>query len=451
MPSAQGQAYYLNFSKQTISVPNRTFYVEQVVDGRPGKPVTGTVYRGLQNQPAVVFFRQGLEPELTSLLRQQLPSRPADHPVVLCIRQFRVGEVLNGFTEQASADVAADVYIRLTDGYHFVSSVADHTSTRALESTAIHVPHLALLLNRCLMQLANVNWEKAAERPARTYAQLATDRPPAALRPAILSVAQPRAGVYYFFESFLANRPDTTVRLRLDTLRLQSVGWEGTALLRASAHDADGERVSTRDIWGFSDGRHLYLRQKYPSRGQNMYYQLVPQRDFYTFIGPAPLNVMAANQRALGYNVKPGGMTGKPAPNRQEDDTGQPVAYALDMRTGQTALFPPPGQPQRADSAFIYVYRPLGGLEEPQRILLADKEIGQLKPGQYVELACPHYGSPVRLSLGKVGGPTLLAVPNVATANYVKLVANSALSPWQLMPARQGEAEVDALERPRKP
>ena len=449
--AAHGQAYYLNMSNQTIDVPNRTFYVEQVLDGRPGKPVIGTAYHGLRNQQTVVLFRQGMESELTALLRQQLPSRPTDHSVVLCVRQFRVSEVVNGFTEQANADVAADVYAHLPDGYHYVRSVADHTSERALETTARHSPNLALLLNRCLMQLANVDWEKARQRPARSLAQLATDHPPVALRPAILTVARPRAGVYHSFESFLANRPDTTVRLRLDTVRVNAVGWEGTTLLRASAHHADGKRVAAREVWGFSDGSHVYLRQRHPPYGQSVYYPLARQHDFFTFIGPAPLNVAAMNQRALGHAVKPGGMTGKSAPNGSEDDSRQPVAYALDMRTGQTALLSIPGQSQRADTAFLYVYRPMGGPPEAQRLLLNDKEVGQLQPGQYLELACPHYGSPVRLSLGKVGGPTLMAVPNTAAANYVRLSANSALSPWQWMPTRQGEAEVDALEKQRKP
>ncbi|MBT2558039.1 hypothetical protein J7E24_09600 [Hymenobacter sp. ISL-91] len=100
-----------------------------------------------------VMFRQELETELTDFVRQQLPARPTDHAVVLCLRQLRVGEQLNGLTENASADMAADVYEHQPDGYHFVRSVAAHTAARALETTALHAKHMALLLQKCLEQL----------------------------------------------------------------------------------------------------------------------------------------------------------------------------------------------------------------------------------------------------------------------------------------------------------
>jgi hypothetical protein len=452
--TARAQVYYLTLKNQTIDVPNRTVYVEQVVDGRVGQPAIGTVYRGLQNQRATVLFQQGLEPELTALLRQQLPSRPTDHAVVLCIRQLRVGEVINGLSERASADLAADVYAHLPDGYHFVRSVADHTSDRALETTARHAPHLASLLSRCLMQLSETDWTQAGHHPARTLAQLPADRPPVALRPAILKVARPRPGIYHYFEEFLANRPDTTLQLQFDTLRQSADGWEGTTLLQAKARNANGERVPPREIWGFSDGRQTYLGQRHPRFMNSVYYPLVRQDDLYTFVAPAPLDVSALNQRALNQNygasIRAAGQTGKTALNGQEDTSRQPAAYALDMRTGQAALFPPLGQPQRPDTAFIYVYQPLNGHSEAQRLLMNDREVGQLQPGQYLELAWPHYGSPVRLTLGKAGGPTLLVVPSTSTPNYVKLVPGSALSPWQWMPVRLGEAEVDALDKLRR-
>ncbi|WP_046243285.1 hypothetical protein [Hymenobacter terrenus] len=440
-----GKPYYLDLSKQRLNVPDRNVYVEQVVDGRLGQPTIGIVHRGLQNQQVPMLFQQGLVPELTAFLQQKLPQRTNNHSVALCVRQLRVNETLSGFSELASADLAADVYLHLSDGYHFVHSVAAHVDDRALETTLLHAPHVALLLQNCLLQLTNANWELPLRRPARTLAQLATDRPPTPSRPAVLRAAAPRRGAYYSFEQFLTNRPDTTARVRPDTLRSNTLGWEGTLVLHARVRTADGARVPTRKIWGFSDGRQAYVRQR------NTYRPLTRQGDFYTFVGSAPLDIAAANQRAWGYGVRRGGAAGAPITgypfDGPEDNTGQPMVFSLDTRTGQVAPYPPLGQPQQADTAFVYVYRPIGSAPGAQRLLLNDREVGRLQPGQYLELAWPHFGQAMRLSIESASGPTLLMVPNASTANYVKVRSCSGYTPWQWMPVRQGEAEVDALEK----
>ena len=444
---AHAQLYYLDLSRQTIAVANRAVHVEQVLDGRKGQPPIGAVYRGLNNKPAVVLFRQGIGPELTAWLQQQLPRRAPDHAVVLCLRQLRVSEVMNGMTELASAEVAADVYEHQPDGYHFVRSVADHVSSRALESTGLHAPHLAHLLQSCLEQLTDVAWATPLPGPARTLAQLTADNPLATNRPAILRTARPRRGLYYTFGQFLANQPDTTAQLRLDTLRSRAAGWEGTLLLRPHAREATGSRVALRDVWGFSDGHQAYLNQR------NIFRPMVRQGAFFTFVGTAPLDAAALSQRSQNYAAAGGGALGAlaaSAASGPDDHSGQPMVFALDMRTGQAAPLLRPGQPQQPDTAYVYVYRPAGGPATAQRLMLNDHEVGQLRPGEYLELTWPYYGHPVRLSLGTPDSPALLLVPNAATANYVKLRPGTTFSTWQWVPGPEGEADVDALDKRRK-
>jgi hypothetical protein len=91
----------------------------------------------------------------------------------------------------------------------------------------------------------------------------------------------------------------------------------------------------------------------------------------------------------------------------------------------------------------------LGGPPEPQRLFLNDNEVGQLRPGQYLELPWPHFGRVLRLSVATPGGPALLIAPSAFAANYIRLLPGTAGLPWQWMPPRQGAAEVDALEKQR--
>ena len=124
--AAQAQVYYLDLASLPLALPERSIFVEAVIDGRPGKPPIGTIYQGLENRTAAVLFRKGLEPALTVWLQTWLSRRPTDLAVVLCLRQLRISEEMSGLVERARADLAADVYEHRADGYHFLRSVADH-------------------------------------------------------------------------------------------------------------------------------------------------------------------------------------------------------------------------------------------------------------------------------------------------------------------------------------
>ena len=471
-PAAQAQ-YYLNISQQKLTLPDRVLYVEQVVDGRPTNEKTvGTLYKGLNDKAVVVLFRQSMETELATWFQQQLPQRPTDHPVIVCIRKLWVGETVDGTMRNAvaSAELVAEIHVHSPDGYHFVRGVADNMKRPGIDNNADHAAHLAFLLERCLKQVVAADWELAMHRPAKTLAQLTNSKSQVVARPAILRATTPRSGVYRNIDQFLNNQPDTTAQISIDTVRWSLMSssisalspnapvqsrnspnwrtstWRGTVHLRAKVRAANGDRVPQREVWGFSDGRQAYFRQF------NTYRPLTRQGSFYTFIGAAPLDLTAPNQR--GGLARPSGALARSATGApldvNDDNSGEPMVFALDLRTGQTAQFPPPGLPARADTAFVYVYRPAGGPPEAQRLLLNDREVGQLRPGEYRELTSSHYGAAMRLSLESAGGPSLLIVPSTTTANYIKLKPGSALTPWQLMTAHEGEAEVDSLEKKHK-
>ncbi|MBU6119486.1 hypothetical protein [Hymenobacter siberiensis] len=90
--------------------------------------------------------------------------------------------------------------------------VGAHASAYGYETTGRHAGHLAQLLSQCLGQTTDAEWATVARQPARTMAQLPADAPAAlgtAGRGAAILREAPRRGLYYRFEHFLANRPDT--------------------------------------------------------------------------------------------------------------------------------------------------------------------------------------------------------------------------------------------------
>lgn len=455
LSQARAQVYYLDLSKQSLTLVDRTLQVEQVLDGRPGRPTIGLVHRGLNNRPAAVLFRSGLEAELTTFLRNQLPARSTDHAVVLCLRQLRISEQLNGLTEDASADLAADVYLHLPDGYHFVRSVAARTSERALETTALHSQHIASLLQQCLSQLTTADWQVAGAAPARQLTQLISDIPTTAvssgakaLVPPILRQI-PRRGVYSSFDQFLNNRPDTTLVVTLDTMPLRLKGrvgralWLGVARFHPTTIDKQGTPYSlAKTAWGFSEGGQVYVQH------EGGYFPLVRQAGFFTFVGEKPLDVEYVRARAQAQARA--AVVGV-SPIHAQDHTGEPTPYAVDMRTGQLAPFPDPLRPHPAhpDTAYVYLYRQADTSTAAVPIFLEGRQVGQLRPNEYIELPWPYYARMMRLCVGlSTPNPCQLFVPNTARASYLKItdVAASSVAPWEWVTIEQGEADLDALD-----
>ena len=452
--AAHAQEYYFDLRREQLPVADRACWVEQVLDGRAGHPPIGVVYRGMGNKPAALLFRRGLAAELTDFVHSRLPARSTDHPVVLCVRQLQVHEEEMGrLKASAHADLALDVYAHLPDGYHFVQSAAAHTSARTLKTNDIRAAHVALLLNRCLSQLAQADWLAAARQPALALTQLPTDAPAdlASERQraqAILKEA-PRRGIYQSFEQFLANRPDTSVAFRVDTVvrryhgALVQQAWLGVAHLRPLVAGATGRAAGLPDIWGFCDGHRLFVQHL-----QN-FFPLLRQGNFFTFVGEAPADLVYARAVAEAQKVAQFTMvTVISTPDR----TAEPKAYALDMRTGTPAPYPGLQKPVRVDSAIIYVYRPARAIGPPQVTVLANgQSMGTLRPGEYLQIVWTQPDQLLQLWLEGWPGkyPSQYLVPNTARYNYLKLDAAPTPS-YQWVSSRQGEADLNALDQLQK-
>lgn len=78
-------------------------------------------------------------------------------------------------------------------------------------------------MQSCLAQIPLSAQAAGPLTPARALDQLAADVPLRTQLAPILRQARPRAGVYYSFEQFLANRPDTTAQVRFDTTQMRNM------------------------------------------------------------------------------------------------------------------------------------------------------------------------------------------------------------------------------------
>lgn len=98
----------------------------------------------------------------------------------------------------------------------------------------------------------------------------------------------------------------------------------------------------------------------------------------------------------------------------------------------------------------MYLYRPAQAADaQPVGVFVDGREVGTLRPGQYLEVPWTHFGKPMRLCLSgmAVARPCQILVLNAAQLNFLKIENGPAARPWQWMPPVQGAADLNELDK----
>jgi hypothetical protein len=455
--AGHAQVYYLSLDKQTLDVPSRDFYVEQVLDGRTSRAGIGQV------RPKVgLVFVASLRPAdlspnlvagLTQFLQTQLPARPTDHPALLVVRELRVSETYEaGTTTQGPAgqltgtgnaiirraQATLDLYLHAADGYHFVQTATDEarpsgflSRTTDADLLTSHERNLKKAIERCLTQFARADWGAALARPAQPLATLAQVGHPAtgASAPAYAIVADSARLTPGYYPSFLAfrnNQPVPVPTLHLRTTPRAGAGWENLPQITPLA-TTDGKARELPESWGFTDGQHLYIRR------QGQYRQLTRQGSSFGFMGPP---------ETASQELKAGNLLGAALASTR------PVPYTLELLTGRVTQFADAGRAAtRTDTARIYVYRPAGpGPAQP--LFLNDQPVGELAENQLLVLPWADPVHEPRLRLGAAAGPELAFILDFRQPIYVRVVRQPEpnKAPLEIVPAKVGVFDIKRLK-----
>ncbi|QKG53077.1 hypothetical protein [Hymenobacter sp. BRD67] len=444
---ACAQVEYLSLDQQTLDLPQRTFYIEQVLDGRTDRAGIGRI----RPQAALVLtgslrpadLYPNLVQGLTSFLQTQLPARPTDRPALLLVRELRVGELFTngtavsgptglltgtggGIIRQARA--VLDLYLHAADGYHFVQTATDTVRpTGMLGITPSHERNLKKTLERCLQQLSTPDWKTAQARPAQSLEALTKVghvASPTLLYAILTTPVVP--GYFPTFLSFRNNQPVPVPGLQAKATPRTAAGWENLPELTPVAAAGHASGVVPAGSWGFSDGQQLYIYH------QGRYAILQRQENSFGFMG-MPDNA--------SQELKAGNLLGAALANRR------PQPYTLDMVTGRTTQFADAGRPASANWVVrIYVYRNLGaGPALP--VFLNDQAVGELTENQVLTLTWTDPVHEPHLRLGSATAPELTFLPNFRQPVYVRGARklDPAKQPLEIVPTRVGEFDLKAI------
>jgi hypothetical protein len=431
--------YVIDLSAQTLTVPGRTFYVRQVLDGRTTRGGIGTVRRGMANVPQRADLRPTVAGALQSLFDQQLPARPADQPVLAVVRALHVQEDITVTTEQATDVAALDYYLLDAQGQaHLALATRDTVRSRGLETTARHPRQLVQALQAGLVQLAGANWGTVAAQPGRPVAGLMAARPAASPSYPVLTDSVRPAGYYRTFLDFRNNAPITSPALVVVPERVFGKGWDGISTYAPYLQEPDGARgAPLRGAWGFSDGRQVYVFFR------KRYWLLARQGPSFSFVGPS-----AAEPGAVSTAAVLGGAAGGLL--AASSTSGRPIEYTLDLLTGNLTTLTDDERTAPPDTVQLHIYCRKSSLgTKPEPVYLNGALVGQLTENQALTIPYTDHIQEVRLRLGTRKDRELVLRPDFLNPLYIKVSRypdDDTLPALEVVSAKTGVADLQAVQ-----
>jgi hypothetical protein len=404
---SQAQIQYLSLDRQTLAVPNRSFYIEQVLDGRTDRAGIGRLppQQGFGGAARPTDLAPSLPVALTQYLLAQLPGRPTDKPALLLVRDLRLAEARygtgTGVQTIRQASTTLDLYLHATDGYHLVQTATNTVRpSPMLPIVYSHERNLAKVLENCLTQLAAADWSAAQSHPAQSLEELTQIGRTDVVAYPVLTGPVPAPGYFPTFLTFRNNQSVAEATLHVKTTPRTSKGWEDLPEITPLITHAGNEQ-ELPSVWGFSDGQQLYIRH------MGRYTPLARTGDSFTFKGLPDIG---------GADTREGSLLATISASRQ------PVPYTLDMVSGRASQFADAGRPTAsADTARIYLYRPAGNAPT-QPVFLNDQPVGELTAGHVLVLRWTDPAHEPQLRLGTEPGPPLAFMPNFRQPVYVRPV-----------------------------
>lgn len=429
--TAQGQLFHelrLPASQARAVVPTPT-YIARVVDARSSKSGVGWLSTGLENSRRLARFPQGLEQELTTFLGH-VPRLAEARPLVMVVRRMGLAEQAGSLQEYALAELVADIYYQQADGYQLVHHATELACSRALNVTGQHPQTLTRTVLQALAPLGSVQLIQALAGPILTWQQVLAGPAPVPYPMQMAPVL--RAGIYQTVAQFQQNTPQEGTEWKMTFWA--SVTGTFPVSLKLRTGGPDGKWHEGQDVWGFCDGRQVYVRH-----GGN-FYPLQRTAAGYEYLAPVYID---PRQQTMAMIYTPVGAMARQSPKLAA------ATLRLWPDTGFSSEETPPTT--RADApaaaATVVVYRrPDAAPDKAVLVHLNGQAVGTLRVGEYLTLPMPA-GAPTEISVcGRTERETCFSFrPDLRAPNYLdcRLGSTTQLAPTlRLVSAEAGAAVV---------
>jgi hypothetical protein len=230
------------------------FTIDKVVDARQTKSpkYIGMVQKGMLNATSDAVLIRDLADELTTVIRQLLPSAKDSAKLILKVNRLKVWEQAFFGVQEAYAFADFDLLVKIDTSYYLADNFKGLSKQQSiLDVTGSHVRNLLTVVESALDTFQkHKNWLKnTADLKALTEQDILTKTVPP-----ILTETTKNKGMYRHFGEFLNNKPSLPMAYRI------SKGQK--TVITVDENGQKKELNSSTDIWGFCDGLEFFICQQ---------------------------------------------------------------------------------------------------------------------------------------------------------------------------------------------
>jgi hypothetical protein len=433
------QDYLIDLQKLPIPLPDRNFYVKEVVDARPVKTTIGQVRRGSSQAKVNANLRNGVAPELLACLTHNFPAKAGCEPLVLRVTKLKIHERTQVSGEAATAELSVEFFAPRGDKYLPVQRAAAVVQRKGIDVTTRHNDNIAEVLQKCLRQLLESGWNEQPRHDSTAVGRETLTAQVSGVEEAqdypIYTAEAPAKGIYQSFQEFRNNRPGIAEGFTLKSEPRGGKEWRGDTEVTPYVANAGGTPKPVRRVWGFSDGSTAYVW----FRGS--YFPIDVQDNVVTFYGYS-----GPDQALVLTGSVAGGLTGGLI---MAAATAKGKArYIVDMLTGEPALFEVNSDEGRAVAgmpAKVTIYCREHKTAGPMLLTLRDRQDSlttEVAPNSFTELEWTNVRTDLSVCVEGQTGDCLAFLPSVDQPNYLELMPADKTHPQpHLRPVKAQEAE----------
>ena len=143
------QDFVVRLKPEVLAIPNRTFFIDSVVDARPVTVNIGMAQVGMNNRQVEANFDKPFEAALSDYFKTALPRSEGQVRIVALVNELRISEKTYKLKERGIADVSI-TFCRVDSGkLYSLQTFDDQQESGGVDVTAAHHSRLSLALKNC--------------------------------------------------------------------------------------------------------------------------------------------------------------------------------------------------------------------------------------------------------------------------------------------------------------
>jgi hypothetical protein len=151
----------IELKSSLIRLPNQSYYLETVVDGRGNQNDIGFIMKGAFNKKVKADLKGGVAPTLNQFYQYALNRDTLKTPIVMRIVFLYISEKTNGASESGKAEMKVEFYKREGNQLAKVFETEAISEEDGVDVTSGHERRIRKVLENVILSFNNSDWQSA--------------------------------------------------------------------------------------------------------------------------------------------------------------------------------------------------------------------------------------------------------------------------------------------------